>query len=288
MNAAAAPSRRTGVLAEDPALSVDAFRRIAGIVRREAGIHLPDTKLSLVFSRLVRRVAETGAGSFERYGDLVSSPAGAEELRRMVEALTTNYTFFFREPHHFRHFETEVLPELAQRARAGGRVRIWSAGCSTGQETYSAAMSLLRTVPDASALDIRILATDIDRNVLRAASHGRYDETAFADVAACDRARFFQPAPEGHLEARPELRALIRFRELNLLAPWPMRGLFDVVFFRNVAIYFDQGVREAVWLRMADQIHPDGWLYAGHSERVTGAAAERLAHLATTTYRRLA
>lgn len=273
---------------DEPALSPDTFRRLAALLRAEAGIHLPDAKAQLVVSRLVRRLRALGLADFETYASLVSGADAGEERRLMVEALTTNHTFFEREPHHFEHLRGEVLPRLAARARAGGRVRIWSAGCSSGQEPYSIALSVLRLVPEAHALDLRILATDIDRNVLAVARAGRYDAAALRDVAPADRDRGFRCQDGGAaFAARPELRALIRFRELNLLDPWPMRKAFDAVFFRNVAIYFDQDVREALWARMAGQIAPGGWLYAGHSERLTGPAAADFAHRGITTYRRL-
>ncbi|MBB3999636.1 CheR family methyltransferase [Aureimonas pseudogalii] len=286
MTAAAAASRPAA--ADDGGLSPAAFERIAGIIRAEAGIHLDDAKASLVYARLVKRLKALGMTSFERYCDLVQSAAGAVERPLMVEALTTNYTFFLREPHHFEHFAETALPGLAARAAAGGRVRIWSAGCSMGHETYSIALRLLERMPDAGRHDIRILATDIDRNVLATARAGRYDAATLKVLTPADLDRGFRAAGPDLFEVRPELRELVAFHELNLLSDWPMRGTFDVVFFRNVAIYFDQGVREAIWLRMAERMPAGGWLYVGHSERITGEPAALFSHAANTTYRRLA
>ncbi|WP_051091483.1 CheR family methyltransferase [Aureimonas ureilytica] len=284
MSLAFSPATRAS---DDPELSVAEFGRIARIIRDEAGIHLADAKTSLVYSRLVKRLRAVGIASFSTYCDLVESAAGKSELKKMVEALTTNYTFFLREPHHFEHLRREVLPGLMAEAARGKRVRIWSAGCSMGHETYSIALSLLAVAPDAARHDVKILATDIDRNVLATARAGLYDEATLAAVPKADRERaFLPPREDGLSEARPEARALITFRELNLLDDWPMNGQFDIVFFRNVAIYFDQPLREALWVRMAQHIRPGGWLYAGHSERITGAAAQLFSHEATTTYRR--
>lgn len=276
------------VSSDDPVLSPKDFARIAAIIRKEAGIFLGDAKTSLVYSRLIKRLRAVGVPSFASYCDLVESRTGAAELKRMVEALTTNYTFFLREPHHFDHLRRQVLPDLLAQAAQGRRVRIWSAGCSMGHETYSIALSLLAVEPDIGLYDVKILATDIDRNVLATARAGRYDEATLAALPKADRERgFLPPDVDGFSVARPQMRELVTFRELNLLDDWPMRGGFDIVFFRNVAIYFDQPLREALWLRMAQQIGPNGWLYAGHSERITGAAASFFSHEATTTYRRL-
>ena len=189
---------------------------------------------------------------------------------------------------HVEHLRREVLPGLLAEAAKGRRVRIWSAGCSMGHETYSIALRLLERMPDARSHDIRILATDIDRNVLATARAGRYDAATLKVLTPADLDRGFRPAGPDLFEVRPELRELVAFHELNLLSDWPMRGTFDVVFFRNVAIYFDQGVREAIWLRMAERMPAGGWLYVGHSERVTGEPAALFSHEANTTYRRLA
>ncbi|MET0257077.1 MAG: protein-glutamate O-methyltransferase [Methylobacterium sp.] len=287
MSAAAAAAGRPGAH-DDPVLTPAAFERVAGIIRAEAGIHLADAKVSLVYSRLIKRLKALGLDSFEGYCDLVQSSAGATERPLMVEALTTNYTFFFREPHHFEHLAEIALPALVARAAAGGRVRIWSAGCSMGHETYSIALRLLERMPDAGRHDIRILATDIDRNVLATARAGRFDAATLKALSPADLDRGFQAVGPDLFEVRPDMRELVAFHELNLLSDWPMRGTFDIVFFRNVAIYFDQGVREAIWLRMAGRMPEGGWLYAGHSERITGKPAALFSHEATTTYRRIA
>lgn len=270
-----------------PALAPETFARLAAALRGEAGIQLPESKGALVVSRLARRLRALGLPDFESYAQFVAEPGGAGERRAMVEALTTNHTFFGREPHHFEHLRAAVLPDLARRARGGGRVRLWCAGCSTGPEAWTIALNVHAALPDAGALDVRVLATDIDRTVLATAREGRYEAEALEPLGPAEREAGFEPAGAGALSARPALRDLLRFRELNLLAEWPMRGTFDAVFFRNVAIYFDQPLREALWHRMAERIRPGGFLYAGHSERLTGPAAALFAHEGLTTYRRL-
>ena len=138
------------------------FRRVAELLYDVSGIHLIEAKASLVYSRLAKRVRILGLPDFTAYCDLLASEAGAEERQAMLSALTTNVTRFFREPHHFDHLGSEILPALAARARSGGRVRIWSAGCSAGHEPYTLAMTVLANLPEAAELDVRILATDID------------------------------------------------------------------------------------------------------------------------------
>ena len=292
MNALAAPATEArrgpaGSGVAGPALNAADFRRIASAVKREAGIDLSDAKLSLVHGRLLRRVKELGLSAFRDYCDLVEQPEAAGERQVMVEALTTNYTFFFREPHHFDDLAGNVLPALAERARAGERVRIWSAGCSAGPEPYSIAITLLSVLPEAAGLDVRILATDIDRSMVAKAGAGIYEDRMLEAVSPALRSRWFRAGPEAGTFAVDEaLKRIIAFRELNLLGDWPMRGDFDVVFCRNVTIYFDAQTREGLWSRIARRIRPGGTLYAGHSERIVGPALASFTHEGITTYRK--
>jgi len=259
------------------------FRRIAAFAHEDAGIALPTAKATLVYSRLAKRLRTLGIARFEDYCDLVDSPTGESERRSMLAALTTNVTRFFREPHHFDHLRERVLPKLIAHARNGGRVRLWSAACSSGQEPYSMAMTLLAAMPDAAQFDIRILATDIDPNVVADARAGVYGEHLMEGVSAEHRRRFTTATPSG-VRMNDELRALIRFGELNLIGEWPMKGKFDVIFCRNVAIYFDDDTQCRLWDRFADKLVAGGTLYIGHSERVAGPAAETLAADGITTY----
>jgi chemotaxis protein methyltransferase CheR len=264
------------------------YRRIAALIQVDAGIDLGSAKAALVYSRLAKRLRALGLHDFESYCDLVEAPEGETERTEMLSALTTNVTRFFRERGHFDHLERHVLPALTAQARKGGRVRIWSAGCSTGEEAYSLALSVLAVDPDAHQLDIRILATDIDRSVVATARAGVYPSQSLAEVPAPLRNRYFRRAEGGETSYRiaAEARALVGFRRLNLHGDWPMRGQFQIIFCRNVVIYFDAQAQQALWRRFVEQLAPQGWLYIGHSERVAGPAAARLRPAGATTYQR--
>ncbi|MET0295170.1 MAG: protein-glutamate O-methyltransferase [Phenylobacterium sp.] len=259
------------------------FRKIAQIVHSHAGIYLSEGKAALVYSRLAKRLRVLGLRTFREYCQLVESAQGVDERQAMTAAITTNVTRFLREPHHFEHLEEQVMPRLAARARAGGRVRLWSAACSNGQEPYSIAISVLTVLPEAADLDVKILATDIDPNMIAEGKAGRYSEDALAPVSLSARRRWFQKADSGW-EVAPELRRLVAFRELNLMGPWPMSGRFDVIFCRNVVIYFDDQTQSRIWERFVPVMTDDAILYIGHSERVTGPAAAQLETCALTTY----
>jgi chemotaxis protein methyltransferase CheR len=204
----------------------------------------------------------------------------------MLASLTTNVTRYFREPHHFEHLKSRVLPELVTRARAGGRVRLWSAGCSTGQEAYTIALTLLEAMPEAADRDVRILATDIDPNVVATGRAAAYSDDAVQPVPPALRSRWMVRVKDGGRDAwgcGEEMRRLVSFRELNLMGTWPMKGRFDVIFCRNVVIYFDEPTQARIWSRFAPLLTPGGRLYVGHSERVTDLAKFETDGL--TTYR---
>lgn len=260
----------------------DEFKRIAAILHGDSGISLGEGKVALVYSRLAKRLRLLGLKSFRDYCDLVESQQGASERKNLLTSLTTNVTRFFREPHHFDHLRTHVMPVLADKAKRGGRVRIWSAGCSTGQEPYSIALTVLGVLPDAPSLDFKILATDIDSNVVATAREGRYSDSEFSPVPANLRGRHFANE-RGEWAASDNLRNWIAFRELNLLQAWPMKGQFDVIFCRNVCIYFEEATQQKLWTRFAEQLTPGGRIYIGHSER---ANSNLLENDGLTTYRR--
>jgi chemotaxis protein methyltransferase CheR len=263
------------------------FRKVAAMVHGDAGIALHETKATLVYSRLAKRLRALGLASFHDYCELVASAAGVDERQKMLAALTTNVTRFFREPHHFDHLRDKVLPSLLVKARSGGKIRIWSAACSSGQEPYSTAMTILSAAPDAASLDIKILATDIDPNVVATARTGVYDEGLLTGISAEHRRRWTMPAAgqPGSVQMADDARALITFNELNLIGDWPMKGKFDAIFCRNVAIYFDDETQSRLWSRFAPLLPIGGHLYIGHSERVAGPAAACLEPDGITTYR---
>jgi chemotaxis protein methyltransferase CheR len=266
-------------------LSPADFNTIARIMLAEAGITLAENKANLVYSRLAKRLRALGLATFKDYCAIVTSPQGETERQTMIAALTTNVTRFFREPHHFEHLKTVILPPLLPLAKKGGRIRLWSAASSSGQEPYSMAMTVLSLIPDAARYDIKILATDIDPNVLREGQEVVYAESAMESVPPALRARWFVADASGSMRANDDLRALVTFRKLNLIGNWPMNGRFHAIFCRNVVIYFSNETQSKVWGRIAPLLEPDGVLYIGHSERISGVAEQMLRSDGVTTYR---
>lgn len=263
------------------------FTRISKILYQESGIALSDAKAALVYSRLAKRLRALGLQSFRDYCEMISGEEGVDERQAMMAALTTNVTRFFREPHHFEHLQHKLIPPHIDRVRAGGRLRLWSAACSSGQEPYSMAMSLVAAMPDALQRDVRILATDIDPNMIRTGKLGIYSEDLVDEIPAEHRRNWFIRADEPRKwRVKPELQQLIAFRELNLIGEWPMKGRFEAVFCRNVVIYFDEQTQQRIWSRFAPAMSDDGALYIGHSERVTGPAVNQFVSDGMTTYRK--
>ena len=262
------------------------FRFIAKVLFDEAGIALAESKGPLVYSRLAKRLRKLGIESFKKYCAYLDTPEGKQERQHLLSALTTNVTHFFREPHHFDTLKSEVLPSLIERARQGERVRIWSAGCSNGQEPYSIAALLLSLMPDAADYDLKILATDIDPKILEQARAGVYSDK-IADALPNEYKKVYlkQDAVDKSWRVTPEVRRLISFKELNLVRPWPVKGPFDVIFCRNVVIYFDQATQEPLWEKFASVLGPKAWLFIGHSERVAGPALDLFETVGVTTYR---
>jgi chemotaxis protein methyltransferase CheR len=287
--ASVASKRKEHLIDGEFPLTRDDFRRIAEVVHSDAGIDLCEAKASLVYSRLTKRLRALRLQSFASYCELISKGDASGERERMVAALTTNVTRFLREPHHFEHMKAHVLPPLVAATRAGGRVRIWSAACSSGEEPYSIALAILSVMPEAAALDVKILATDIDPEVLQRGRDGVYPDAAMAAVAPELRRRWFsaRDGADGGKEWRAgeELRKLVSFRQHNLMGPWPMRGPFDAIFCRNALIYFREEAQVEVWCRFAPLLTPVGRLYVGHSERLFGEAAALYVNEAVTTYR---
>ncbi|WP_112321095.1 CheR family methyltransferase [Oceanibium sediminis] len=242
------------------------FERVAARIHRMAGIVLEPHKKQMIYSRLSRRLRARGMTKFQTYLDLLDDGSDPEELQAFVNTLTTNLTSLFREAHHFGHLESHVLAEL--KGRANPRLRIWSAGCSSGEEPYSVALSILETLGQIPG-DVMILATDLDTRILETGRAGLYR----ADKVANSPKRYAR-----HLITRdaqtvampPAARKAISFRRLNLLEPWPMNGLFKVIFCRNVLIYFDSATKASLVNRLAERLEPGGFLYLGHSESLLG------------------
>jgi chemotaxis protein methyltransferase CheR len=263
------------------------FARISSLLHQLTGIQLTESSDRMVYARLAARVIELNLDTFAAYLDRVLNPAETEERDRFVSALTTNTTHFYRESHHFDFLETEVLPGLIERARSGQRVRIWSAGCSTGEEPYSIALCLLKAFPDAGSHDVKILATDVDREVLARAEAGTYGVNSLREVP--------QPLIDAGLDCvkspelwspKPKVRSLVTFRRLNLIDTWPFQGKFDVIFCRNVAIYMHEDTQEKIWSAFGNVLHPDGYLFIGHTERMSPSLRSKFTIVGKTIYRR--
>ncbi|ROR01916.1 CheR family methyltransferase [Desulfosoma caldarium] len=257
-------------------LTQSLFQKFSTLVYQEAGIHLHDGKKSLLEARLAKRLRATGIATPRQYLDFILSEAGRDEYVKFFDAVSTNLTYFFREPKHFEFLEKIALPEIVERNRKNGtfRIRIWSAGCSTGEEPYSIAMTVLAFLGGGSRWDFRLLATDISTRVLQTAMAGIYEKTKLANVPAALRQRFFEPIRDG---ASPksyrvcnELKEIIAFRRLNLMDPFPFSGPFDVIFCRNVMIYFDKKTQESLIQKMSAYLHEGGYFFVGHSESLTG------------------
>ena len=262
------------------------FEFLRGLALKVAGISLADHKRSMVFRRLVRRVASKGFESFDQYCEYLSSLAGEAEVQQFVNALTTNKTDFFREIHHFKHFEA-YLKQLPS-GPASRRLRVWSAGCSSGPEPYSIAMSLLEHLPNIRNMDARILATDIDTDILAKAERGIFQHVELQGLSKAYLAKYSDTMAD-NLESRKvttAVRDLVTFRKLNLHSDWPMQGPFDVIFCRNVVIYFDKQAQRVLFDRFANLLSDGGILYIGHSESLF-RVSERFRPDGQSAYRKI-
>jgi chemotaxis protein methyltransferase CheR len=263
------------------------FRRLRDLVHARTGIALSDAKRELVYGRLARRLRKLNLASFAEYCRLVER-ADSGELQELTNAITTNLTSFFRENYHFEQLASQTLPQLESEPAARQRLRLWSAGCSTGEEPYSLAVVMRECLAHLSNWDIKMLATDIDSKVVATAAEGVYAEERFKGVSPERIRNWFPQVPgrPGFRAASRELKALITFKQLNLLEAWPMKGPFDVIFCRNVVIYFDKPTQRKLFDRMADMQKPGGWLFIGHSENLHNVT-DRYKLVARTVYRRL-
>ncbi len=279
--------RETPLVPGEFCLTQEDFQQLASILHADSGINMPESKATLLYSRLAKRLRALGLTNFRDYCALVVDSKHVDERQKMVAALTTNVTRFFREPHHFEHLKTRVLPELLDGARRGKPVRIWSAGCSNGQEAYSIGLTILSLMPEATKFDIKILATDIDQNMLAEGRAGIYGESVLTNVPADLRKRWFVPCrdrDDRSASVAQDLRDLVTFRELNLFGQWPMRKTFEIIFCRNVVIYFDDQLQSEIWGRFLTMLAPKSWLYIGHSERLSGKAAGEFKNDGVTTW----
>ena len=257
------------------------FERVRKLIYQHAGISLAPIKQDMVYSRLARRLRALNLTSFGDYLNALERNQDASEWERFVNALTTNLTSFFREPHHFPIFADHLRKlETARRP-----IRIWCSAASTGEEPYSIAMTVMEALGSIS--QVSIVATDIDTNVLATAQKGVYPIDRVEKMSPERLRRFFLKgtgAQEGLVCIRPEIRKMIDFQRLNLLEPsWSVKGPLDVMFCRNVMIYFDKPTQHKILSRFAPMLQPDGLLFAGHSESFLHAA-ELFKSLGRTVY----
>lgn len=266
-------------------LTPEQFKTVSRIAHSEAGLVLVESKASMISARLAKRVRALRLVDLGSYIELLESSKGVEELPNLLSALTTNISHFFRENHHFQALRNEILPTLEDRARKGERIRIWSAGCSRGQELYSVAIVLAEAFPEFPRFDVKLLGTDIDPIVVAAARAGRYPVAQTKGLSNEQLDRHFTSDGD-HVVVREEMRRLITFRELNLISDWPMRHPFDVIFCRNVVIYFDSQTQERLWSRFEDAMKPSAYLFLGHSERVQSLEGRQLKSVGITSYRK--
>lgn len=243
------------------------FAQVRQILYDHAGISLNEGKADLVYGRLARRLRTLRLSAFSSYLNFVDSPEGEEEMVHFINALTTNLTAFFREPHHFEFLAKQALPEAMRRHQQDRRVRLWSAGCSTGEEPYSISIVLAESAIGGANWDTRLLATDLDSNVVATAKRGVYAEARIAGLSQQRSRKWFSAlGGQGEVEVDATLRERITFKQLNLMKEWPMRGPFDMIFCRNVVIYFDKPTQKRLFERYADMLVEGGYLFLGHSE----------------------
>jgi chemotaxis protein methyltransferase CheR len=268
------------------------FSLLRGLIHKEAGIYLSDAKKALVVGRLSRRLRELQLRSFEAYYQVVK--VDGEERVRMLDCICTNETHFFREPRQFEFLEQQLLPQWVARAAAGlmpRRIRVWSAACSTGEEPYSVAMTLLAHLPPASGWDLDILATDLSTRALEWAKAGIWHIEKAKEIPQ-DYLKAFMlrgtGGQQGVMKARAGLRSILRFERVNLNeARYPVPGPFDLVLCRNVLIYFDAASKARVVGQLLERLAPDGHLFLGHAESLN-CLTERARSVGPTIYVRAA
>ena len=262
------------------------FNRIRDMVMQESGVHLSNLKRELVMARLSRRIRILGVPGFREYLQVVvGDPA---ERTEMLDRILTNETKFFREPRQFEYLERTIIPRWLDDARNGARprsVRVWSAGCSTGQEPASLAMTLLAGLPQ---WNIEILASDLSTRALAQAASGLFPIEKAQEIPEELRRRFMLKGihgQAGRMRAGEEIRSIVRFRKINLNHVLPDCGLFDAILCRNVLIYFDPESRRRTIDRLMQRLHPGGYFFLGHSESLINSS-QRLRSVAPSVYRR--
>jgi chemotaxis protein methyltransferase CheR len=265
---------------------LDGFGDLRDIAYREAGLVLSEAKAPMIQSRLRHRLRALQMNSLKQYCEFVENEADKAEMDKLISALTTNVSGFFREPHHFDFLEENVYPALREKLSRGKTIRIWSAGCSTGQEPYSLVIDLLEKVGCHSARLCKVLATDIDVAVLSQAQEGIYSESQISGLPHMLKDKYttdLQKGSDRFFQICDDVRSRIVFRRLNLHSHWPMKQKFDFIFCRNVIIYFDTETQDRLWPRFHDILCDGGVICIGHSERIN---SELFVNAGSTTYKK--
>lgn len=257
-------------------LSQREFKFVTQLVYDRTGIVLGEQKREMVYRRLMRRIRELNLGSFSDYCRLLEDESGTE-MPNFINSITTNLTSFFRESHHFDYLKDVYIPNLISSESSARNLKVWSAACSTGEEPYSLSMTLNETMKGLrSNWGYKILATDLDTEVLNKGRTGVYELSRVTDLPAAIKKRWFlrgKGSRSSMVRVRPELADAITFRQLNLLEPWPIKGPFDVIMCRNVLIYFDRPTQHKLVKRFVDLLAPGGLLMLGHSESLAKGSA---------------
>lgn len=267
---------------EFPMTSRD-YERIQKIAYELTGISLSEHKKNMIYGRLARRLRKLQTDRFSSYIDLINQ-RGSPEQDEFVNAITTNLTSFFREGHHFDYLKNTIIPKLMKQNLSTKRIRVWSAGCSTGEEPYSIAM-VFKNFAALSNWDIRILATDLDTNVLDTGKNAIYSMDRADSVPELYRKNLEVNADQESVRIKDNVSSIIRFNQLNLMLDWPIKGPFDVIFCRNVVIYFDIQTQKKLFDRYANLMSPNGHLFIGHSENLHNIT-DRFQSVGRTIYQR--
>ncbi len=273
---------------ETLSLSDREFDEIRAVIKNLTGINMGASKRQLIYRRLQTRLKATGTSTFRDYLELLER-GDATEREAFSNAVTTNLTSFFREKHHFDFLAKTIIPDIvAKKGSSSKRLRIWSAGCSTGEEPYSIAITLKEAQKDLAHWDVKLLCTDLDSNVLGVGKTGIYAPDRVEKIPQAQLRRWFTKSREqddGRVKMSRALQDLMTFKQLNLMDDWPMRGPFDVIFCRNVVIYFDKPTQRVLMDRYANILADDGYLILGHSESLFNVS-DRFALLGNTIYRK--
>lgn len=269
-------------------LSDSEFEEIRTVIKDMTGISMSAAKRQLIYRRLQTRLKATGISSFKTYLELLKKGDPGEQ-EAFTNAVTTNLTSFFREKHHFDFLATTIIPEIvAKKGNSSRRIRIWSAGCSTGEEPYSIAITLKESLKSIDRWDAKLLCTDLDSDVLNTGKTGIYPQDRVEKIPVKQLRRWFRKngaRDDERVKVSEDLQNIITFKQLNLMDDWPMRGRFDVIFCRNVVIYFDKPTQRVLMDRYAEILEDDGYLILGHSESLFNVS-DRFTLLGNTIYRK--